>query len=63
MPRLAVPLTEQQIRALEPRATRYCVADGNGLVIEVMTTGTKVWRFRYTLNGSASRLRRSATTG
>ena len=51
MPRLAVPLTEQQIRALEPRATRYCVADGNGLVIEVMTTGTKVWRFRYTLNG------------
>jgi integrase len=51
MPRLAVPLTESQIRALEPRATRYCVADGNGLVIEVMTTGTKVWRFRYTLNG------------
>ncbi|CAB3790213.1 tyrosine-type recombinase/integrase [Paraburkholderia fynbosensis] len=52
MPRLAVPLTESQIRALEPRATRYCVADGNGLVIEVMTTGTKVWRFRYTLNGT-----------
>jgi integrase len=51
MPRLATPLTESQIRALEPRATRYCVADGNGLVIEVMTTGTKVWRFRYTLNG------------
>jgi integrase len=51
MPRLAVPLTESQIRALEPRATRYCVADGNGLVIEVMTTGTKIWRFRYTLNG------------
>ncbi|MBC8745236.1 integrase [Paraburkholderia sp. WC7.3g] len=51
MPRLATPLTESEIRALEPRATRYCVADGNGLVIEVMTTGTKVWRFRYTLNG------------
>ncbi|WP_454826706.1 tyrosine-type recombinase/integrase [Paraburkholderia xenovorans] len=51
MPRLAVPLTEAQIRALEPRATRYCVADGNGLVIEVMTTGSKVWRFRYSLNG------------
>ncbi|SMG37041.1 tyrosine-type recombinase/integrase [Paraburkholderia susongensis] len=51
MPRLATPLTESQIRALEPRATRYCVADGNGLVIEVMTTGTKVWRFRYTLDG------------
>ncbi|MEZ0604940.1 tyrosine-type recombinase/integrase [Paraburkholderia sp. IW21] len=51
MPKLAVPLTETQIRALEPRATRYCIADGNGLVIEVMTTGTKIWRFRYSLNG------------
>ncbi|MFM0079414.1 tyrosine-type recombinase/integrase [Paraburkholderia sediminicola] len=51
MPKLATPLTEGQIRALEPRATRYCVADGNGLVIEIMTTGTKVWRFRYSLNG------------
>jgi len=51
MPRLAAPLTESQIRALEPRAARYSVADGNGLVIEVMTTGTKIWRFRYSLNG------------
>ncbi|MFP3563779.1 tyrosine-type recombinase/integrase [Paraburkholderia sp. SIMBA_030] len=51
MPRLAAPLTEAQIRALEPRENRYAVADGNGLVIEVMTTGTKVWRFRYSLNG------------
>ncbi|MGF6769624.1 integrase [Paraburkholderia sp. GAS199] len=51
MPKLAVPLTESQVRALEPRAVRYSVADGNGLVIEVMTTGTKVWRFRYSLGG------------
>ncbi|MFM0741575.1 tyrosine-type recombinase/integrase [Paraburkholderia xenovorans] len=51
MPKLAVPLTESQVRALEPRATRYSVADGNGLVIEVMTTGSKIWRFRYSLNG------------
>jgi integrase len=36
---------------MEPRATRYCVADGNGLVLEVMPTGTKVWRFRYSLDG------------
>lgn len=51
MPKLAVPLTESQVRALEPRTARYSVADGNGLVIEVMITGTKVWRFRYSLNG------------
>jgi integrase len=52
MPRTATPLTETQIRGLQPRATRFCVADGNGLVLEVMPTGKKVWRFRFTLNGA-----------
>jgi integrase len=51
MPRSAVPLTETQIRALTPRDKRYFLADGNGLVLEVMSTGSKFWRFRYTLNG------------
>jgi integrase len=51
MPKAAAPLSEAQIRAMEPRATRYSVADGNGLVLEVMPTGTKVWRFRYSLDG------------
>jgi integrase len=51
MPKLATPLSEAQIRAMEPRATRYSVADGNGLVLEVMPTGNKVWRFRYSLDG------------
>jgi integrase len=36
---------------MEPRETRYSVADGHGLILEVMTTGTKIWRFRYSLNG------------
>ncbi len=52
MPRSATPLTDPQIRALEPRATRYRVADGNGLVLEVMPTGKKVWRFRYSFHGA-----------
>ena len=52
MPRAAVPLTDPQIRTLEPRATRYSIADGNGLVLEVMSTGSKIWRFRYSLNGA-----------
>ncbi|MEW6347026.1 MAG: tyrosine-type recombinase/integrase [Paraburkholderia sp.] len=51
MPKRVPPLTETQIRAMEPRATRYSVADGNGLILEVMPTGNKVWRFRYTLDG------------
>ncbi|TDN68109.1 tyrosine-type recombinase/integrase [Paraburkholderia sp. BL10I2N1] len=52
MPRAAVPLTEPQIRALQPRRTRYSIADGNGLVLEIMPTGNKIWRFRYSLNGA-----------
>ncbi|WP_087732281.1 tyrosine-type recombinase/integrase [Paraburkholderia piptadeniae] len=51
MPKLATPLSESQIRALQPREARYSVADGKGLILEVMPTGKKVWRFRYTLNG------------
>jgi integrase len=51
MPRSAVPLNDTQIRSLERRDVRYSVADGNGLVLEVMPTGKKVWRFRYSLHG------------
>ncbi|WP_144156011.1 tyrosine-type recombinase/integrase [Paraburkholderia sp. BCC1885] len=51
MPKTVPPLSEAQIRAMEPRAARYSVADGNGLVLEVMPTGSKIWRFRYTLGG------------
>jgi integrase len=51
MPKTVPPLSEAQIRAMEPRATRYSIADGSGLVLEVMPTGNKVWRFRYTLDG------------
>lgn len=52
MPRATRPLNDSQIRALKPRATRYCLADGNGLILEVMPTGRKVWRFRYSLHGN-----------
>ena len=51
MPKIATPLSETHIRSLQPRATRYSVADGNGLILEVMPTGKKVWRYRYTLRG------------
>jgi integrase len=51
MPKLATPLSETHIRSLQPRATRYSVADGKGLILEIMPTGKKVWRFRYTLDG------------
>lgn len=51
MPKLANPLNDTRIKALKPRDKRYAVADGGGLVLEVMTSGSKVWRFRYSLHG------------
>lgn len=33
MPKLAVPLNDTKIKALKPKAKRYLVADGGGLVL------------------------------
>jgi integrase len=51
MPKAATPLNDTRIRALKPKAKRYLVSDGGGLVLEVMTSGTRVWRYRYSLHG------------
>jgi integrase len=51
MPKLATPLNDTRIRALKPKQNRYTVSDGGGLVLEVMTSGSKIWRYRYSLNG------------
>lgn len=51
MPKTAIPLNDSRIKALKPKAKRYLVSDGGGLVLEVMTSGTKVWRYRYSLHG------------
>jgi hypothetical protein len=51
MPKIATPLTATRIKALKPKAKRYAVSDGGGLVLEVMTSGSKVWRYRYSLYG------------
>lgn len=51
MPKTAVPLKDTGIKALKPKARRYLVADGGGLALEVMTSGAKIWRYRYSLHG------------
>lgn len=51
MPRLATPLTDTRVKALKPKAARYFVSDGGGLVLEVMPSGSKIWRYRYSLHG------------
>ncbi len=49
-PKTVVPLNDTRIKALKPKAARYCISDGGGLVLEVMTSGSKVRRYRYTLH-------------
>ena len=49
-----MPLTVKAIEALRPKKKLYRVADGQGLCLEVTPTGSKLWRFRYRLNGKAS---------
>jgi integrase len=51
MPKTATPLNDTRIKALKPKAARYRVSDGGGLVLEVMASGSKVWRYRYSLHG------------
>ena len=49
-------LTDTAIKALKPKASSYQTADGEGLVIEVKTSGRKTWMYRYRLAGKAEKL-------
>ncbi|MBN8921472.1 MAG: DUF4102 domain-containing protein [Rhodanobacter sp.] len=49
MPRLAVPLTELQVRKAKPSEKAYSLADGNGLSLLVSPAGRKTWSVRYRL--------------
>ena len=51
MPRQATPLTDTKIKSLKPKADRYRVSDTGGLLLEVMASGSKIWRYRYQLHG------------
>jgi integrase len=51
MPKAAIPLNDKRIKAMKPKAKRYLVADGGGLALEVMTSGARIWRYRYSLHG------------
>ncbi|PTU67152.1 integrase [Chromobacterium sp. Panama] len=51
MPRAAKLLTDAHINSLKPKDARYRITDSGGLLLEVMPSGTKVWRYRYQLHG------------
>ncbi len=57
MAKIVKPLTAAQIKNSKPKDKPYKLADGNGLYLEVMPTGSKLWRMKYKqTNGKESRL-------
>ena len=49
-------LLDAQIRALQPRATRYLVSDGRGLSLDVLPSGVKSWMYRYRHDGKPQKV-------
>src|ERR1035438_167656 len=45
-------LTDAQIKALKPKASRYLVSDGRGLSLDVLPSGKMSWLYRYRRNAS-----------
>lgn len=57
MPKLVTPLTDVQVRNAKPKEKPYKLFDGGGLYLEVMPTGSKLWRMKYRqANGKEGRL-------
>lgn len=49
-------LSDSKVRALKPKDKLYKIADERGLVLLVMPSGSKRWRFRYRLEGKEQML-------
>lgn len=51
-----MPLTDVQIRNAKPAERPFKLFDGGGLYVEVMPTGSKLWRMKYRVDGKEKRL-------
>ena len=47
----------------KPRDKAYALTDGGGLLLEVLPSGTKTWRFKYHLNGKREKVTIGAYPG
>ncbi len=56
MPRKATPLTDSAIKVAKPKDKPYKLTDGQGLYLEVMPTGSKLWRLKYRYADKEKRL-------
>lgn len=51
-----MPLTDAQLKQLQPKEKPYKAFDGGGLYIEVFPDGAKRWRYKYRISGKEKRL-------
>lgn len=49
-------LSDSKVRTLKPKAKLYKIADEKGLVLLITPIGSKLWRFRYRLDGKEKML-------
>ena len=56
MPRKATPLTDSALKVAKAKDKAYKLTDGQGLYLEVMPTGSKLWRLKYRFAGVEKRL-------
>ncbi|WP_437883708.1 tyrosine-type recombinase/integrase [Pseudomonas sp. LRF_L74] len=51
-----MPLTDSAIKVAKPKGKPYKLTDGQGLYLEVMPGGSKLWRLKYSYAGKEKRL-------
>ena len=51
-----MPLTDKQVKAIQPREKPFRITDERSMYLEVMPNGSKYWRFKYRFNGKEKRL-------
>lgn len=56
MPKRIPPVTDRQLRMAKPAEKDYKIFDGAGLYLLVTTTGGKLWRLKYRLDGKEKTL-------
>ena len=49
-------LTDKKIQSVKPKAKPYPLADAGGLFVDVLTSGSKVWRYSYRIDGKRTKV-------
>lgn len=56
MPKLAIRLSDMQIKNAKPKEKDYTLTDGDGLQLLIKANGTKLWEIRYTIDGKRKKI-------